>query len=266
MKYLLSFAQDGEDVILFNMLENVIGPVRYIDVGANDPVNISVTKLFSNMGGFGINIEPQANYIEKLNDDRPLDINIQAGIGNEEGSLVLYGRGTGASFHADAEMIKLGEQYTVPITTLKKVWDTYLDADSTVHFLKIDVEGWEKQVLEGMDFSLYRPWIVCMESTEPGNEAPSWEEWEDILLTQDYQFVGMSGINRYYVASERKNSIQPFLSFDELKEKYKVIQFGEIKQKSELKKKLWYLAVKIYSLKIMAPVRFIYRTIKYKKK
>ena len=53
----ISYAQNNEDVLLWRAL----GHVRdgfYIDVGANDPVEHSVTKAFYDAGWRGISIEP----------------------------------------------------------------------------------------------------------------------------------------------------------------------------------------------------------------
>lgn len=52
MEYLLIFSQDDEDLILYHALKN-INKVRWIDVGANDPINASVTKFFSLRGVWG---------------------------------------------------------------------------------------------------------------------------------------------------------------------------------------------------------------------
>ena len=50
MEYLMIFSQDDEDLILYHVLKNV-SKIRWIDVGANDPVYASVTKFFSMWGG-----------------------------------------------------------------------------------------------------------------------------------------------------------------------------------------------------------------------
>ncbi len=47
-----SYAQEYEDLILYVVLKNV-HQIFYIDAGANDPTNMSVTKLFYDMGGMG---------------------------------------------------------------------------------------------------------------------------------------------------------------------------------------------------------------------
>ncbi|MBR2215259.1 MAG: FkbM family methyltransferase [Selenomonadaceae bacterium] len=229
MKTLVSFAQECEDIILYHLLENVADPIYYVDVGANDPVIISVTKFFSDRGGHGINIEPQHDYIERLNEDRPGDINLEVGIGNKPGKLKLYGSGAGASFDAnyDNEAASHHDEPAshreVPITTLERVFAEYVPQAQPVHFLKIDVENYEKQVLQGMDFEKYRPWIICMESTLPNTDIPSWDAWEDILLSNNYQFLGMSGINRYYAAVESRCQLNDFCDADKLKEMYNII-------------------------------------------
>ena len=52
-----SYAQEYEDLALYLALRD-IKKIFYIDVGANDPTYLSVTKFFYLGGGNGINIEP----------------------------------------------------------------------------------------------------------------------------------------------------------------------------------------------------------------
>jgi hypothetical protein len=108
--------------------------------------------------------------------------------------------------------------------TLASVWDEYVEGE--IHFLKIDVEGAERAVLEGADFSRHRPWIVLVESVEPvvldGTQPkepgvilppPSThDQWESLLTTNGYQFVLFDGLNRFYVARERAELLAPLLS------------------------------------------------------
>ena len=88
----------------------------------------------------------------------------------------------------------------IKIDTLTNVITYY--APQEIHFLKIDVEGFEKQVLEGYDFHI-RPWVICMESTKPNTEIPCYDEWEYILLEHGYVLKEAHGINRFYVDSKR---------------------------------------------------------------
>jgi hypothetical protein len=95
--------------------------------------------------------------------------------------------------------------HSVPVTTLAHVCDRHVR--QTIDFLKIDVEGYEREVLEGADWSRFRPRIVVIEATRPSTSVPAHEEWEPILLAADYLFAFFDGLNRYYVRAEDKHLI-----------------------------------------------------------
>ena len=98
----------------------------------------------------------------------------------------------------------------VPATTLTAICQKY--APKEIHFLKIDVEGFEKNVLDGMDFRKFRPWILCIEATEPLRiDLPTYQEWEHIPLAAGYDFVQSDNLNRWYLAnkhSERRRAFE----------------------------------------------------------
>ncbi|MBQ3726857.1 MAG: FkbM family methyltransferase [Selenomonadaceae bacterium] len=80
-----------------------------------------------------------------------------------------------------------------------------------IHFCKIDVEGYERQVLEGIkNWRKFRPWIFAMEATLPGTDIPCHDKWEDLLLKNDYLFAFQFSINRYYVDSEKEHLLVNF--------------------------------------------------------
>jgi hypothetical protein len=62
----------------------------YVDVGANDPDDSSVTKYFYLAGWRGINIEPIPELVEKLNKSRPEDTNKGVAISDRPGELPFY--------------------------------------------------------------------------------------------------------------------------------------------------------------------------------
>ena len=71
-----------------------------------------------------------------------------------------------------------------------------------IDFLKVDVEGAERDVLAGADWRRFRPKVVLVEAVAPGTMAPSHAEWEPILLSNGYGFAFFDGLNRFYVADE----------------------------------------------------------------
>jgi FkbM family methyltransferase len=203
----ISYAQNFEDVMLWRALKHIECGF-YIDVGANDPKIDSVTKAFYDRGWRGINIEPVAQWYEKLQEERVRDINLQLAIGAEAGELTFYelpdtGLSTIDKSIAERHEAERGykkQEYLVPVKTMTEICKHYHEAP--IHFLKIDVEGAEKQVLAGLDLTKIRPWIIVVESTLPNTQLEDYEEWEPIILGSGYDYVYFDGLNRFYVANE----------------------------------------------------------------
>jgi hypothetical protein len=98
-------------------------------------------------------------------------------------------------------------EHPVEVTTLAHVCRRH--APGEIHFLKIDVEGAEAQVLAGADFSAFRPWIVVVEATLPMSQDDASAEWEPALLAARYRFAWFDGLNRFYVSDERWDTLGP---------------------------------------------------------
>ena len=204
----ISYAQNFEDVMLWRALQHVPQGF-YIDVGANDPEVDSVTKAFYDRGWHGINIEPVPQWFARLEQARPRDVNLQVAVGAEAGEMVFYevpstglstGRGEIARAHEADRGYALRER-VVQVETLTSIYQRV--GTAPVHFLKVDVEGFEKEVLEGIDFSVLRPWILVIESTRPLTPEQDHHVWEPLLLAAGYVPVYFDGLNRYYLAPER---------------------------------------------------------------
>lgn len=158
---LISYAQNLEDVLLWRALGHVTNGF-YIDVGANDPVEHSVTKAFYDAGWRGISIEPLPSFHAAFLEQRPRDVNLAIAAGAENGELTLYDvpavRGWASPEQSVAELHRLDghevAEITVPVRTLASVCEEYVDSE--IHFLKVDVEGFEGEVLRGMDFRRWR--------------------------------------------------------------------------------------------------------------
>jgi len=227
---LISYAQNAEDIVLWRALGSV-NKGFYIDVGAGDPVADSVTKLFSDVGWSGVNIEPMPEPFAALVAQRPRDVNLECAIEDVAGTRAYYRVATGNPLSTGDETIARQHRdagwsvHEVPVVTrtLADVCDEYAPTD--IHFLKIDVEGRERQVLAGADFTRYRPWVVVVESvapqdlpgTETAADARALPEsthaaWEHLLAEHDYEFVMFDGLNRFYVAGERAHELRSRLA------------------------------------------------------
>jgi len=201
---LVSYAQNFEDVILWRALRQAQDGF-YIDVGAQDPREDSVSLGFYEKGWRGVHVEPTLHYAEKLRAARPDETVIQAAIAANAGLLHFYevvetGLSTGDAEQAEQHR-RAGftvRATDVPSMPLGALLDRY--ADRPIHWLKIDVEGFEQQVIESWGASPVRPWVVVVESVKPGTQIPSHEGWDPLLTAKGYRFVHFDGLNRYYLS------------------------------------------------------------------
>jgi len=106
-----------------------------------------------------------------------------------------------AAGHVDAGMPAPEVELEVPRVTLASIAEELGECE--VHWLKIDVEGLEKEVLQGWDPATLRPWLVVVESTLPNSARSNHAEWEGLLTGADYAHVYTDGLNRFYAVAER---------------------------------------------------------------
>ena len=210
----ISYAQNYEDVMLWRALKHVENGF-YIDVGANDPVADSVTKAFYDRGWRGINIEPLPVHCDGLRSQRPRDVTLCCAAGEAAGEIEIYDcdvRGWASGDKTVAERhAREGHQglwRRVPMRTLADICHEHVAGP--IHFLKIDVEGMEKQVIDGADFTRFRPWIVVVEAAAPHAIEDAHVPREEPLLTRGYRFAYCDGLNRFYVAEEHRDIMGSF--------------------------------------------------------
>ena len=202
-----SYAQNLEDILLWRALGHVQHGC-YIDVGAHDPRRESVSRGFYERGWRGVHFEPNPVYAEKIRQDRPDEVVHEVALSDTKGGVrfivtLASGLSTGAVEYADAyrKSGQVAEERDVRATTLKEACGPLAGRD--VHWMKIDVEGMEEQVLRGWNARSLRPWIVVVEATRPGSNEPTHDAWEQLLVDADYRFAFFDGLNRFYVAAER---------------------------------------------------------------
>lgn len=203
---MISYAQNFEDVMLSRALSHVENGF-YIDVGANDPNIESVTKTFYERGWHGINIEPLSTHFADLQNQRPRDINIRCAGGATAGEIEIWECDVRGWASVDKEAIashiargNVGRYQQVPMIPLSTICNQHAPPD--IHFLKIDVEGFEHAVLLGMDFQSHRPWVIVVEATRPNTQEEVFLQWQDLLFDASYRFIYADGLNRFYLACE----------------------------------------------------------------
>jgi FkbM family methyltransferase len=148
-------------------------------------------------------VEATPAYARLLRQDRPDETVIEAALSHEHGTLRFFeipetGLSTGDPEIA-ARHQKQGfevRETSVPTLTLSDVFA--LAGEREIHWLKINVEGMERQVLEGWGNHPKRPWIVIIEATLPDTTVGSHHEWEHLLLRNGYRFIYFDGVSRFY--------------------------------------------------------------------
>jgi FkbM family methyltransferase len=215
----ISFAQNAEDVVLWRALREVT-PGRYVEVGANHPTVSSITRAFYDRGWTGVEIEPVTEFVEEIRRQRPDDSVVQAAITDAavESVTIHVVDGTGLSTLDDdiAERHRLegwqGHDEVVPARRLDDVLDEHLQPGEDIHFLVVDTEGSEHDVLASIDLRRWRPWVLVIEATAPNSPRQTHEEWEDLVLGAGYEFCLFDGLSRFYVAEERAEALRSPLS------------------------------------------------------
>ena len=190
----------------------------YVDVGAQHPVIDSVSKAFHERGWRGVHIEPVPEYARLLRQDRPDETVLEVALSDIEGTLELNvipdtGLSTAVDAYARRHHTEQGldcRRIRVPVLTLKSALQSLAGKD--VHWLKIDVEGLEGQVLKGWDSQALRPWVMVIEAIVPGSTETDYASWDPILTAANYQFVYFDGLNRFYIAKEHAELAVAFSS------------------------------------------------------
>jgi len=206
-----SFAQNAEDVILWRVFKEQPDGF-YIDVGASGPDD-SITRVFYERGWRGLNLEPLPHFVKELQTVRPLDTTLQMAVSNQSGQATLYtsvdAQLGGLSTLDPEQSTRLEEQgyattpIKVPMATLAEICEAHVRRP--IDFLKIDVEGHEKGVIEGADWTRWRPRILVVEATEPMSPKPCHQSWEPLLLKAGYLLTLFDGLNRFYVREEDRH-------------------------------------------------------------
>ena len=204
----ISYAQNQEDILLARAFPHSNG--LWIDVGANHPVFHSVTKLFSDRGWRGINIEPSPPVFAELQAARPREVNLNVGVSQGADTLTFYD--TPERHGWSTFRVELADHYRalgvevverpIPVVSLTEICEQYV-AEQTIDFLKIDAEGFERHVLLGADFSRWRPRVVVIENAWP-------TAWEHLILEANYIKAAFDGLNNFYVRAEEPELLPAF--------------------------------------------------------
>jgi FkbM family methyltransferase len=212
----LVYAQAGEDIILdeYFYKANIKHP-GYLDIGANHPSYISNTYYFYLRGSKGVCVEPNPRLAASIKKLRPRDVVINAGIGIDdqtEADFYLFPHSAhGLSTFSKKEAMHWQEVgmkgrgkipwekvIRMPLQTINSVIKTHFS--TAPDLLSIDVEGLDLQILQTLDFDLYRPAAICVETLGYDDQQREYKR-EDVigfLLSKGYEIYADTHINTIF--------------------------------------------------------------------
>ncbi len=186
----------------------------YVDIGANDPTELSNTKRFYDYGWTGINVEPDVNLFKKLCSARPRDINLNLGIGSMPGDLIFYelSANTLSTFNRKAALenakkhgaVIIAEKL-VKVITLAELFRSTAGGRH-VDFLSVDSEGYEYEIFSSNDWKTYRPTAIIAEISDHKEKNVL-----NLLKEQDYVLIHYNGTNGIFVDANSE-VIQSYLN------------------------------------------------------
>lgn len=168
----ISYSQSGEDIIISRLFSALgIKKPTYLDIGANDPKNLSNTYLFYKHGARGVVVEPNPSLSRRFKSIRKRDICVEKGVGiPNEGALFYDLKPHVLSTFSKDEALryekngvaKIKRIINIPIVSINDlIKEHFLSAPNLI---SIDVEGLDFEIIQSLNFKENGPDIICIET------------------------------------------------------------------------------------------------------
>ena len=163
-----TYSMDGEDLIISKYFKDKKKGL-YIDVGCYHPIHRNNTFLLYKKGWKGINIDIHSFSIDLFNYLRPDDLNYNFAISNKNDLITMYYQkelsqiSTTDSLQARKAFQGEIKEKKIQAYTLDKVLNISNMNNIKIDLLDIDVEGTDFFVLQGLNFSKFKPELICIE-------------------------------------------------------------------------------------------------------
>ena len=163
-----TYAMEGEDLEIVKILKNINNGF-YVDAGGYHPIDRNNTYLLYKRNWRGINIDLSKFSIDLFNFTRPLDININAAVTNNDGYETFYYQKQLSQLTtikkniANQRMQGSIKEKKIKSEKLTTIINNTKYKNRKIDFLNIDLEGADFDALQSLNFEIYRPKLICVE-------------------------------------------------------------------------------------------------------
>jgi len=163
-----SYAEDKEDLLIAEYCAGSRIPiVSYLEIGTNHPIISNNTYFFYRRGIRGVLAEPYFGKWQVIQENRPEDVLIKAGIWHDKTPVARFkkrGRNGGGSYCTTKDYPSLP---LVPLVYVNDVFEKYFK-NGPPTLISIDIEGNEINLLKEIDLSgRHRIPVICVETNKP---------------------------------------------------------------------------------------------------
>ncbi|MFC4261706.1 FkbM family methyltransferase [Ferruginibacter yonginensis] len=215
-KEFISFSQAGEDRVMKFFFRSLgLKKVTYLEIGTNNPIDINNSYYFYLEGNRGVIIEPNPDLISKIKKHRKHDICLNIGVSgsgkeevldfyifnenDKEKGLSTFSKEE-ATYVNNTTNIKIAEIRKIPVKPINTILATYFENEAP-DFISIDVEGLDLDILKTLNFSRWRPKLLCIETVHYSQShiKKSNDAIAQFLATHNYSAYAHTGINTIFV-------------------------------------------------------------------
>jgi FkbM family methyltransferase len=194
----------------------------FVDVGANDPKDISQTWHLEQTGWTGILIEPQPDLAQQLREQRRARVFACACSSPENSGKMLPFQVSGIHSSLNLGFFVAGMRKSnlieVPVRTLDEIL-IEANAPSPVDLMSIDVESHEIEVLNGLTLSRWRPRLILIEDLAFDLRI------HKLLRSRGYKWVRRTGLNGWYVPADVAFPVSAFGRWQFVRKHYLGVPF-----------------------------------------
>jgi FkbM family methyltransferase len=169
----------------------------FVEVGASNPFDLSVSWPFEREGWKGLLIEPIPECAELLRINRSATV-VECACTSpnapDTGILTIQSVG-GVSSTMSEDFLFKGELNTIEVKC--RTLDSILKEQDVkkINLLSIDVEGFEYEVLKGLNLVTYRPDLIFIE------DHMHYKHSHNHLVKYGYKIIKRTGPNNWYIPS-----------------------------------------------------------------